>query len=348
MEEYEAHKYFPFRIEPRLKSQFTGFSAERLFDRNERIRLYQLTDLAAQISEIQATQVPAFTVPHHLLLASDHGFFLSPHYQHSAFASIKWATEVARGQHFINYLIRQQGFALRIANTGLAVSPSPALGIVNVSQGLGTKHFYVEDAMDVEQFMRCIDSGRQLVTNIASQGCNVLSIGLLSHGTRIPAALWAVNLAGIPIQNSLSEERLEAWGNPELTIEKLTEHSKQVFPRLTTLTEVMRHYGGFELVVAVAAILQAAELRMTILIDSFPILTALYAASLIAPYVTDYCILTHIELLEGMEQLAVLLKISPVLRLGLSASEGIGALEAYPIINSALRLLQMQTRGVSR
>jgi len=348
MDRYEIRQLFSFHIEPRYKGQKVITNTDGLFDLNERIRLYQLTDLATQIAEIQGTSTPQFCIPHHLILASDHGFFLSSKYQESAFASIKWATEVARGQHFVNYLCRQHGFALRIANTGLAVTPSPALGIVNVSQGLGTKHFYHEDAMNQEQLSRCIDSGRQLVTNIASQGCNVLSIGLLAHGTRIPAALWAEHLAGIPIEQSLSVERLECWGNPELSIARLDEHAKQVNERLRTLPELMRHYGGFELVVAVAAILQAAELRMTILIDSFPVLTALCAAYTIAPHVTDYCILTHIELLEGMEKLASYLKISPVLRLGLSASEGIGALEAYSIINSALYLLQIRTQGISR
>jgi len=348
MDRHETRQLFSFHIEPRYKSQRVLTETSELFNLDERIRLYQLSDLATQIAEIQGTPTPQFSTPHHLILASDHGFFAASQHQSSQFSSIKWATEVARGQHFVNYLCRQHGFALRIANTGLAVTPSPSLGIVNVSQGHATKHFYAENAMTDEQLSRCIDSGRQLVTNIASQGCNVLSIGLLAHGTRIPAATWAEYMVGIPLEKSLSPERLAYWGNPELSIERLNQHVEQVREQLRTLPELMQHYGGFELVVAVAAILQAAELRMTVLIDSFPILTALYAASTIAPSVTDYCILTHMELLEGMELLAARLKISPVLRLGLSASEGIGALEAYSIINSALYLLQIRAQGVLR
>lgn len=348
MDRHETRQLFSFHVEPRTKGQSIGTTTSELFDCDERIRLYQLTDLATQIAEIQGTTTPKFCVPHHLILASDHGFFLSPGHQNSTFASIKWATEVARGQHFVNYLCRQHGFALRIANTGLAVTPSPALGIVNVSLGQGTQHFYYGDAMTPEQLSRCIDSGRQLVTNIASQGCNVLSIGLLAHGTRIPAAIWVVHLVGIPLEKSLSVERLERWGNADLSLAHLKQHIESVQENIRTLPELMQHYGGFELVVAVAALLQAAELRMTILIDSFPILAALYAAYTIAPSVTDYCILTHIELLEGMEILAARLNIAPVLRLGLSASEGVGALEAYGIINSALHLLQIHTNGISR
>ncbi len=344
---YDICNLFPFHLTPRIQSEVFTEEIAQLFSRDEHIRLYQLTDLATQIAEIQASQTPQFRVPYHLILSADHGFVQSRSHG-KASASLLWATKVARGQYFVNYLCNTHGFALRIANAGLATPPNPALGLVNVSAGYGTADFFSGDAITIDQLQRCVDNGRQLVTNIAAQGCNILSLGFLSHGTRIVAALWAEHLLGIPLYASLTEARMQEWTPMGITYTSLYEHLVQVRERLTSLTDILLHYGGFELLVAIAVILQGAELKMTLLVDSYPILVALYVAYLIAPEVLDYTILTHMELLEGMEVLAARLGILPVLRLGLSASEGIGALEAYGIINSALHLLSKQTEGILR
>ena len=57
--------------------------------------------------------------------------------------------------------------------------------------------------------------------------------------------------------------------------------------------DVLTHFGGFELVMICGAILKAAELKMTILIDGFNVSASCLAAISINKKVKDYCIFTH-------------------------------------------------------
>ena len=90
---------------------------------------------------------------------------------------------------------------------------------------------------------------------------------------------------------------------------------------------------------AVSAMLRAAQHKMIILVDGFIMTNVALAASKINEKVLDYCIFTPQGDESGHKLLLEYLKADPILHLNLRLGEGSGAVCAFPIIDSAVRMM---------
>lgn len=89
----------------------------------------------------------------------------------------------------------------------------------------------------------------------------------------------------------------------------------------------------------IGAMLRAAELRMIILIDGFIMTACALAVSKLYPEAQDYMIFGHVGDEDGHRRLLNLMEAKPILDLGLRLGEGTGAICAFPIIDSAVRMI---------
>ena len=103
--------------------------------------------------------------------------------------------------------------------------------------------------------------------------------------------------------------------------------------------DVIRYFGGYEMVMAVGGMLRAAELKMVILVDGFIMTNCVLAASRLYPDMLSYCIFGHCGDESGHKLVLDALHARPLLNLGLRLGEGTGAICAYPIVDSAVRML---------
>ncbi len=103
--------------------------------------------------------------------------------------------------------------------------------------------------------------------------------------------------------------------------------------------EVLRYFGGFEMVAAVGAMLRAAEHRIVVLVDGFIMTACALAAMRLYPAVADYMVFTHCGDESGHQRMLQAIGAKPLLQLGLRLGEGTGALCAFPIVDSAVRMV---------
>lgn len=101
----------------------------------------------------------------------------------------------------------------------------------------------------------------------------------------------------------------------------------------------IRYFGGFEMVGAIGAMLRATERQMLVMVDGFIMTACMLAASRLYPAVLDYAIFGHCGDESGHQRMLTLMNAEPLLHLGLRLGEGTGALCAYPIIESAVRMI---------
>ena len=85
--------------------------------------------------------------------------------------------------------------------------------------------------------------------------------------------------------------------------------------------------------------LQAAQRGMVILVDGFIMTNCMLAASKLSPEVLKYAIFCHCGDEAGHRLVLDALGAKPILHLGLRLGEGTGAICAYPIIDSAVRMI---------
>ena len=90
---------------------------------------------------------------------------------------------------------------------------------------------------------------------------------------------------------------------------------------------------------AIGAMLQAAELKMIILVDGFIMTNCLLAAARLYPEVTDYAIFGHCGDEHAHAKMLQIMGAKPILNIGMRLGEGTGALCAYHIIESSVRMI---------
>ena len=308
--------------------------------------LGRLEELAMQICLIQQTLEPSLAHPCHLLLGGDHGIeregvSVSPR-------EVTWQQMInfTQGGGGVNMFCRQHGFKLRIVDVGVDYDLSGVPGIIDRKIARGTKNFLNEPAMSEEEFDKAIQVGAELVDDCIAEGCRILSIGEMGIANTSPSSIWMHLLGDIPLKDCIGAGAgLNNDGiRHKYEVLKLAVDNWQLAvstnPKLTANSEkLIAYFGGFEMIAAIGAMLRAAEQHLVILIDGFIMTACAVAAIRLYPASQDYMIFTHCGDESGHKMMLDIVDAKPLLHLGLRLGEGTGALCAFPIVDSAVRMM---------
>ena len=300
--------------------------------------LGRLEELALQIGLIQQTLTPQLCHPQNIIFAADHGIVaegvsVSP-------KEITWQQifNFLHGGAGVNFLCRQHGFELKIVDAGVDYDLPYERGIINRKVRRGTANFLHEAAMSEEEMERCLEHGAEVVEQCRKEGSNVLSFGEMGIGNTSASSLWMHTLTGIPLADCVGAG---SGLNQEGVSHKLhvLQQALDNYRGNGSTVDLMRYFGGLEMVMAVGAMLQAAQRGMVILVDGFIMTNCMLAASKLSPEVLKYAIFCHCGDEAGHRLVLDALGAKPILHLGLRLGEGTGAICAYPIIDSAVRMI---------
>jgi nicotinate-nucleotide--dimethylbenzimidazole phosphoribosyltransferase len=95
------------------------------------------------------------------------------------------------------------------------------------------------------------------------------------------------------------------------------------------------------------AMLQAASERRVVLVDGFVAGTAALVARGLSPAVADYLVFAHRAADPGHRLLLIHLQAQPLMGLELRLGQGVGALLAWPLLQTAQALLERGGSGRS-
>ena len=299
--------------------------------------LGRLEELAMQICLIQQTLSPELSHPCHLLLGGDHGIeregvSVSPR-------EVTWQQMInfTRGGGGVNMFCRQHGFKLRIVDVGVDYDLSSIPGIIDRKIARGTRNFLYEPAMTEEEFNQAIQVGVDLADDCIAEGCKVLCIGEMGIGNTSPSSIWMHLFCDIPLNDCIGAGAgLDSPG---------IRHKREVLAQAVSNWKKandqnpIAYFGGFEMVAAIGAMLRAAEQHLIILIDGFIMTACAMAAIHLYHDSQDYMIFTHCGDESGHRMMLDAIDARPLLHLGLRLGEGTGALCAFPIVDSAVRMI---------
>jgi nicotinate-nucleotide--dimethylbenzimidazole phosphoribosyltransferase len=211
----------------------------------------------------------------------------------------------------------------------------PRPGLVDRKVAHGTRNFALEAAMTPEQCATAMAHGAALVSDLPG---NVVGFGEMGIGNTTAAAALMHKLAGVPVADCVGAGTgLSAQGvlNKQRVIEAAVARHAGVSEPLAVLAT----FGGFEIAMMAGAMLQAAALRKTLLIDGFIVTSALLAASRLAPAILDYCVFAHCSDEAGHRRMLEQLGARPLLQLGMRLGEGTGAALALPLLHAAANFM---------
>ena len=330
-----------FDIQPLNKSMQAAIQ-EKIDNLNKpKGSLGRLEELAMQICLIQQTLEPSLAHPCHLLLGGDHGIeregvSVSPR-------EVTWQQMInfTRGGGGVNMFCRQHGFKLRIIDVGVDYDLSEVDGIIDRKIGRGTKNFLYEPAMSEDEFDCAIQIGSDLVDDCAAEGCRILCIGEMGIGNTSPSSIWMSLFGDIPLKNCIGAGaglNNDGIRHKYEVLSKALKNYRASIHHPSTISH-LKYFGGFEMIAAIGAMLRAAELHIVILVDGFIMTACALASILLYPDTQDYMIFTHCGDESGHKMMLDIIDAKPLLHLGLRLGEGTGALCAFPIIDSAVRMM---------
>lgn len=300
--------------------------------------LGRLEELALRICLIQHTSAPELKNPHNVLFAGDHGILdegvsVSP-------KEVTWQqlSHFSKGGAGINFLCDQHGFRLVLVDAGVDYDIPAGHGIIDMKVRRGTRNFLHGPAMTLEEFNQCVERGAHVVREIHSEGCNVISFGEMGSGNTSPSAMWMHCFTGIDLKKCIGAGAgLDNAG---------IRHKYEVLSQATanysgddTPESKIAWFGGLEMAMALGGMLQAAELGMLIIVDGFIMTSVILAASQLYPAVMEYAVFGHQGDESGHKLMLEAMNVKAILHLDLRLGEGSGAVCAYPILESAVRMI---------
>lgn len=304
--------------------------------------LGRLEELALQICLIEQTLHPTLHNPCHLLFGADHGIeregvSVSPR-------EITWQQMInfTHGGGGVNMFCRQHGFKLRLVDVGVDYDLSMHPEIINRKIDNGTENFIYKPAMTVEQYHEALNIGAEMADKCFNDGSDIICIGEMGIANTSPSSIWMSIFGNIPLDECIGAGaglNTEGIRHKYEVLKKAVDNFNVSGIDRSNPEEIIRYFGGFEMVAAIGAMLRAAECHLIIMVDGFIMTACALAASRLYPDIVDYMVFGHSGDEGGHARMLRLLDAKPLLSLGLRLGEGTGALCSFPIIDSAVRMI---------
>lgn len=310
--------------------------------------LGQLESLALQVGLIQRSETPSWHAPQLLVFAGDHGLAARGVSAYPSDVTWQMVENFLAGGAAVSVLARQHGLALNVVDAGVAHDFAPRPGLVVRKIAHGTADASIHPAMTMAQCHAALAAGAEVVRDLAG---NAVLLGEMGIGNTSSAALLLSRLSGEPIASCVGR----GTGLDDAGLAHKLGVLEGVLARhadAATPLQVLAAMGGFEIAMLAGAALQAAAQRRTVVVDGFIAGAALLVAARLAPAVLGYCVFSHRSAEPGHGLLMRELGARPLLDLDLRLGEASGAALAWPLLDSAVRLLaemaSFESAGVSK
>ena len=309
--------------------------------------LGRLEALALQVGLIQQADAPQLHAPQLVVFAADHGLTAQGVSAYPSEVTAQMVENFLAGGAAVSVLARQHGLALTVVDAGVRRDFAPRDGLLIRKVAAGTADASLGPAMSTAQCAQAIEHGRSVVRELPG---NVLLLGEMGIGNTSSAALLLARLGGFEIDACVGRGTgLDDAGLAhKLGVLRgvLAFHAASHEP-----LQALAAFGGFEIAMMAGAALQAAQERRVIVVDGFIVGAAILVAAQLDPALLGCCVFSHRGDEAGHGLLLAHLGAQPLLQLGLRLGEGSGAALAWPLLDSAVRLLSQmasfESAGVS-
>ena len=297
--------------------------------------LGRLEALALQLGRLQQTTAPQLHAPQLVVFAADHGLTAQGVSAYPSEVTAQMVENFLAGGAAVSVLARQHGLALTVVDAGVRHTFAPRAGLLDRKVAPGTADASLGPAMSAAQCALAIEHGRGVVRGLPG---NALLLGEMGIGNTSSAALLLARLGGQDIADCVGR----GTGLDDAGLAHKLAVLRRVLARHEGVQDplaALAAFGGFEIAMLVGAALQAAAERRVIVVDGFIVGAAILVAAQLQASLLEACVFSHLGDEAGHARLLDHLGAQPLLQLGLRLGEGSGAALAWPLIDSALRLL---------
>lgn len=310
--------------------------------------LGRLEGLAMQLARIQHVsgrgfQDLRFDSPQLVVFAADHGLADEGVSKSPQDLTHRCAGELLAGNSPAVALAWHSGFDVTLVDAGVArplelpEGSEAAVPLLLRKIGYGTRNAAMVQAMSPAQARSAIQAGMDVVRHLPG---NVVALGSIGVAGEASAALLLSRLCGVPLSDACGKDQEADEVFAQRKLERLFVAASR-HRRATSAQAALAAMGGFEIAMLCGAMIQAASERRVVLVDGFVAGTAALVARAFVPSVEDYLVFAHRAAEPGHRLLLIHLQASPLLDMELRCADGVGAMLAWPLLQSAQQLLRL-------
>jgi nicotinate-nucleotide--dimethylbenzimidazole phosphoribosyltransferase len=320
---------------PRLNESAMAAALERQ-DRLTKPRgsLGTLESVAVRLSGIvdRAEELRKYVI----VFAADHGVAARGVSAYPQIVTAQMLRNFDSGGAAINAIAASVGASLTVVDVGVIEPPERLRRVRSRPVRQGTRDFSTGPAMSRSDAEAAMSVGGDIVDIVCPDG-GVMALGEMGIGNTTAAAAITAAVCGCPVAavtgvgTGIPVERLSH------KIAVIETALRQNAPNSQDAIDVLSKVGGLEIAALVGAMIRAAERRMPVVIDGFPVGSAALIAHRLEPKIADFLFAGHCSAEPGHAVQLSWLGLAPLLNLDMRLGEGTGAALALSVIDAAWR-----------
>jgi len=239
----------------------------------------------------------------------------------------------------INVLARQVGARVVVVDMGVAIELKPNPQLLSRKVALGTRNISQGPAMTMEEALKAIETGIEVVGVEVAKGLDIVGTGDMGIGNTTASSAICAVMTGKPVADVTGR-------GTGITDEQLA-HKVKVISKALAVNhpdpeqplDVLAKVGGFEIGGLAGVMLGAAAHRIPVVIDGFISGAAALIATALSPRLKDFLIAAHVSAEAGHQLLLEHLGLKPLLDLRMRLGEGTGAALGIFLAEAAAKIL---------
>ena len=308
-------------------------------------------EVICKIGLIQNTGRPSISKRALVVMCADNGIVEEGVSQCGSEVTYKVACALGKGTSTAN--IMAEDASVKVIPVDIGIDRDGEIpGVLNKKIRKGTRNFLKEPALTEEEALIAIDTGKNIVKTLKSDGVNIIATGEMGIGnTTTATALICLITGSDPVEVTgrgagLSDENLEIKRSVvSKAVERYSINENLNFmssktdgvtgnPAFKYLCEI----GGLDIAAMCGMFIGAKEEKIPIVIDGLISAVAALIAENICPGCKDYMIASHSGRESGLMRVLQELELKPFINGDMALGEGTGAIMLFKLLDSAMYL----------
>ena len=243
------------------------------------------------------------------------------------------AANAAKGDTSVCRMGAVAGAEVFPVNMGMVFEAPGTLDRAIASQ---TGNFTKGPAMSREQALQAIQTGIDLVGDLAAKGYGLIATGEMGIGNTTTSSAILSVLLGKPVEEVTGRGAGLSDAGLARKVDAIRRGIEVNEPDPGDALDVLAKLGGFDIAGIVGAFIGGAVNRVPVLIDGFISATAALVAARLVPESRQAMFATHVSAEPSARLVLDALGLEPLITAGMRLGEGTGAVCAMPLLDMAL------------
>jgi nicotinate-nucleotide--dimethylbenzimidazole phosphoribosyltransferase len=304
--------------------------------------LGKLETYCLKMAKIQGRVPPKLEKKEIYVFAGDHGIADEEVSLYPREVTRQMVLNMLSGGAGINALGSGAGWDITLVDAGVMgdgfppdETLKPVCPFIRARLGPGSRNFYREAALTVDEMERALEQGKALARTAAERGCDLTAIGDLGIGNTSTAAAMLIAAGFSPedmVDRGTGIDDAMLNHKRRIIIEGVTRRNPA-----KTGEAILQALGSFDFAMMTGFILGLEGRGVPCVLDGFPVTAAAYIARLINPGAGDWLFAGHLSRVAGHKPVLDALGLDPIVSLDMRLGEGPGAVIGGYIIELAVR-----------